>query len=432
LIATVVKSTLKGSIIVPGSKSHTIRGVLLSTMAKGTSIMHNPLASDDCLSSVEAARAFGAQVQMDTTKWIITGVDGNLSVPPNYIDTKNSGTTTSLIMGMASLIDGLTIITGDEQIRRRPLADLAEGLRQLGARIEFTQRGKTSPPVIVEGPVTGGLTRLSGFNSQFVSSILLSSPLAKEDTLILVDDPLEKPYLQMSLSWIKRYGGIVQHTPDLKRFEIKGNQHYTAVESTIPSDWSGVAFPLVAAVTTPSDVTITGLDFDDPQGDKVVLDLLIQMGASITVDKKRGSIHVIGGTKLKGGSLIDLQDIPDSFPSLAIAASYADGPTTFVGIGPVKVKETNRIAVMKTLLEKVGCSVDETEDSITIHGGAPLVGCSVDSYGDHRIAMAMTVCGLFCEGKMEIAHAECASVSFPGFYQLMEKLGAQCQIKEEV
>jgi len=335
-------------------------------------------------------------------------------------------------MGMASLIDGITIITGDEQIRRRPVADLVQGLSQLGARVEFTQQGKTSPPVIVKGPVTGGLTRLSGFNSQFVSSILLSSPLAKEDTIILVDDPLEKPYLTMSLNWIRRYGGVIHATSDLKRFEIQGNQHYSARESTIPSDWSGVAFPLVAAVTTPSDVTITGLDFDDPQGDKMVLDLLIQMGANIEVEREKGMVHVHGGSKLKGGVCIDLQDIPDSFPALAIAASFADGPTTFVGIGPVKVKETNRIAVMKTLLEKVGCQVDETEESLTIHGGTPLVGCHVDSFGDHRIAMAMMVCGLFCDGQMEISRAECASVSFPGFYQLMKNLGAQCEIKEEV
>jgi 3-phosphoshikimate 1-carboxyvinyltransferase len=424
------KSSLKGEITVPGSKSHTIRAALLSAMARGTSVIHNPLASGDGLSALQAARAFGAKIDAQKEKWVIEGTGGKLALPDNVLDCGNSGTTTIFAMSLASLCEGWTVITGDEQIRRRPVSELAAALNALGSQAFFTRPGTQSPPIVIQGIRSGGTARFSGFNSQVVSSTLLASPLVFAPTEILVEKPLEKPYLQMTVDWMKRYGvELAAQEDDSTRFVVEGGGSYAACESVIPADWSGAAFPLVAAVCTPSEVTLCGLDFYDAQGDKVVVDHLIAMGADIDKDEKNGRLFVRGGKPLAGGTVINLNDIPDSLPALAVAACFARGDTTFTGLAHVRVKETDRVAVMQKELEKLGAAVSVTSESMTVRGSfacgnGALCGAEVQSHGDHRIAMALAVAGLFCSGETRVQDAECADVSFPGFFELLGGLGA--------
>ncbi|MEA4847514.1 MAG: 3-phosphoshikimate 1-carboxyvinyltransferase, partial [Clostridiaceae bacterium] len=257
MITKIVNNRIKGEIIVPGSKSHTIRAILLAAMADGKSVIHNPLTSDDCLSALNAARTFGVEVKEEPGVWIAEGKGKNMHVPENFIDTGNSGTTTTFVTSMAALLDGYTFITGDHQIRRRPIKPLADALNELGAQANITRPGAAAPPIVVKGKMHGGKVSFSGFSSQYISSILLSAPLVDGDIEIIVENPLEKPYLQMTLDWMKLYGVTVKASPDFKYFAVKGNQSYKATESTVPSDWSGVAFPLVAAVTTPSEIVIS-------------------------------------------------------------------------------------------------------------------------------------------------------------------------------
>ena len=188
------KASLHGEIIVPGSKSHTIRAILLAAMANGRSVIHNPLTSNDCLSALKAARAFGAEVTEEPGVWIVEGKGKNLHVPENFIDTENSGTTTTFVTGMAALLDGYTFITGDHQIRRRPIKPLVDALNELGVQAYLTRPGAVAPPVVVGGKMRGGKAYLSGFNSQFISSILLSSPLAEDKIEIIVENPRETIY----------------------------------------------------------------------------------------------------------------------------------------------------------------------------------------------------------------------------------------------
>lgn len=419
------KGSLHGEITVPGSKSHTIRAVLLATMANGKSVIHNPLTSNDCISALNAARAFGAKVTAEPGAWIVEGRGKDLCVPENFIDTENSGTTTTFVASMAALIDGYTFITGDHQIRRRPIKPLADALNELGAQAFITRPGAVAPPIVIKGKMRGGKAYFSGFNSQFISSVLLSSPLVEGKTEIFVENPLEKPYLQMTLDWMKLYGVIPSVVdPGFKYFAIDGNQSYKAIESTVPSDWSGVAFPLVAAVTTPSEVVISGVDFDDCQGDKAVVDHLIAMGANIVKDAKNNRMIVKGGTPLHGGLTINLNDIPDSLPALSVAACFAEGKTTFTNLAHVRVKETDRVAVMENELKKLGADIEIGPDYMVVNGGKTLAGTEVYSHDDHRVAMALAVAGLFAEGKTTVKDAQCASVSFPNFFELMNKAGA--------
>lgn len=420
---------LKGSLQVPGSKSHTIRSVLLATLAGGRTCIENPLASGDGLSALAASRAFGAIVKEEENRWVVQGRGGILQVPSNVLDTGNSGTTTCLFTSVASLVDGYTVITGDEQIRRRPILPLVDALNALGATAFLTRGGQGCPPVVVKGVLQGGTVTIEGKNSQYVSSLLLSAPLAKRTTVIQVVNALEKPYVQLTLDWMKRLGIEVANPADYTQFVVEGGQQYRSGDFTIPSDWSAVAFPLVAAAITRSDLVLTGLDFSDSQGDKRVVDILARFGANV-YRQNESELHIVGGERLKGGLTIDLSDIPDALPALSVLATQAEGRTVFVNLEHVRQKETDRVAEMTAKLNSLGCSLHMEQDSLVVDGPTAIQGGIVSSSGDHRIAMALVAAGLAAEGEVVITDAQCADVSFPGFFSKFAACGAGLLIEE--
>lgn len=425
------KTQLKGEIVIPGSKSHAIRAILLSTLADGVSVIKNPPHSNDVLSALSSAKLFGAKVTEDGDNWIIEGTAGKLQVPDDVVNTGNSGTTTTLVTAMSALTEGYSVITGDYQIRRRPQKEIVSALNELGANAFMTRPGCAAPPLVVGGPLVGGTAHFSGFSSVFISGTLLAGPLSKQGVTIEVEKPLETPYIQMTIDWLRRYGvELSENSGDYRHFRVEGNQRYIASENAIPADWSSVAFPLVASVVTPSDVAICGVDFDDSQGDKMVVEHLIAMGADITKDREGHRLLVRGGKKLTSGLTINLNDIPDSLPAMSVAACYAEGTTTFTGLAHVRVKETDRVAVMERELKKLGADVETGPDYMIVHGGKPLTGAVADSYDDHRVAMAMAVAGLFAEGEMRVNDAQCAAVSFPGFFEKMNAIGCGFQCGE--
>jgi len=421
--------SLKGELQVPGSKSHTIRSILLATLADGQTCIENPLASGDGLSALAAARAFGAIVQQEEHRWIVQGRGGDLVVPQNVVDTGNSGTTTCLFTSVASLVDGYTVITGDEQIRRRPILPLVNALNCLGATAFLTRGGQGCPPVVVRGLLEGGNVTIEGRNSQYVSSLLLSAPLAKRTTSIQVVNALEKPYVQMTLDWMKRMGVEIANPSDFSRFVVEGGQRYHGGSFSIPADWSAVAFPLVGAAITDSDVVLTGLDFSDSQGDKQVVDILGKFGACI---HRQGDdrLHIVGGEKLQGGLTIDLSDIPDALPALSVLATQAEGRTVFTNLEHVRQKETDRVAEMTAKLNSLGCSLHMERDCLVVDGPTPIQGGTVSSAFDHRIAMALVAAGLASEGEVVVTDAQCADVSFPGFFSKLAACKADLSIVE--
>lgn len=422
----VEKCCLHGNAVVPGSKSHTIRAVLLAAMSKGTSYIHNPLPSLDCKSAMRAAESFGARTKMENGLWTVEGVGHDLKTPDNYVDCGNSGSTAYFFASTAALTDGYTFLTGDAQIRRRPIQPVLDAINQLGGRAFCSRVGVNACPAIIGGKMKGGTVRFRHSLSQFVSSIMMAAPMLENDTRIINEEPLEKPYLQITIDWMKKCGvELAQNSGDYTSFLVRGRQEYKPVESTISSDWSGVAFPLVAGVVTDSQVNICGVNFNDSQGDKAVVDHLIAMGADITKDRENGRLIVRGGRELHGGLTIDLCDIPDSLPALCVAAAYAKGDTRFTGLGHVRMKETDRVAVMTSELTKLGASIEMGSDYMVVHGGKKLTGAAVESFDDHRVAMALVVCGLFAEGTTTVHNSQCAAVSFPTFFEVMTGLGAR-------
>ena len=412
------KGRLSGSIAVPGSKSHTIRAAAFALMADGISKIHYPLISQDTLSAAGAVRAFGGVLDRgDDSCWSIRGTGGNLRDPGKTVDMANSGTSIKIFAGLAALCSFPVTFDGDESLRSRPMGHLLSALSKLNVK---TSSANSKCPFTVQGPVTGTKTEVNSESSQYVTALLMSLPFAGHNVSMDVVNLNEKPYIEITLGWMDTLGLRYTRTEDLSHFEIPGGQKIAPFEATIPADFSTAAFPLIAAAVTQSELTILNLDFRDRQGDKAVFSYLEKMGMEVIRGEKGTTLRPHG--RLKGVDL-DLNSTPDALPAIAVAAASAEGVTNIRNVAQARIKETDRIACMTAELRKMGIRIEEHPDGMTIYGGT-LKGTAVESYKDHRIAMALAVAGLAAEGETVIHEAECAGVTYPGFFADFRKLGA--------
>jgi len=423
MIVVSERSRLEGTAVVPGSKSHTIRAVILGALASGESVIESPLDSLDTRSAVNAARAFGAAVETEEDCWRIHGTGAKPSVPDDVVDVGNSGTTLYMAMGTASLADGWTVLTGDEQIRRRTAEPLMEALRGLGVETVST-RGNGLAPLLVKGPMRGGRTSVRAVSSQYLSSLLMACPFAEGDTEITVAELNERPYVHMTLDWLDYLGIEVETDGEISSVSVRGGQSFGPFRRRIPGDFSSATFLLCAGALAGGTVTLKGLDMDDPQGDKVVVDILRDMGAEIRV---AGDSVIVSGGNLKGIE-IDMNAIPDAIPMLSVCACFAEGETVLGNVPQARMKETDRIAVMAAELKKLGADVEELPDGLVVRGTG-LKGGRVHGHGDHRVVMAMAIAGCAAEGPVTVDTAEAAEVTFPGFWDTMRSLGARMTVR---
>jgi len=420
----VKKSQLNGTVLIPGSKSHTIRAVAVASLAAGDSLIHNPLDSSDTQAAVACYRALGAEINTsDPGLWKVTGTSGTITPPPEIIDVGNSGTTLRIAMGSASLAQaGQTIsFTGDEQIQTRPVGPLMDALSQLGAKCtSLKNNGKV--PVEITGKLTGGKTAIAATTSQYLSSLLLCAPLASKDTEIDVTLLNEPGYVQMTLDWLDKQQ-IQYDNQQFRKFKIKGSQSYKAFDATIPADFSSATFFLCAAAISAEQVTLLGLDFTDSQPDKAVVDYLKAMGADISIYEN--SVTVKAAT-LKGAEL-DMNKTPDALPALAVTAAFAKGSTKLLNVPQARNKETDRIKCMAEELKKMDIDVEELPDGLIIGPSKPKPA-ELHGWADHRIVMALSLAGMNLDAQCTIDTAEAISVTFPGYVELMKGLGADMEM----
>lgn len=416
-------SSLNGEAIIPGSKSNTTRAVFIASLADGTSTIRNPLKSADCLSTVAVCRSLGARIQLGDT-WRITGVGPQPHVPEEILDVGNSGTTFYITSGVAGLVDGHSVVTGDFQLRRRPAGPLIAALNDLGVEA-FSTRGNGAAPLVIRGRLQGGRTSLPGVNSQWLSPLLLACPLGLGETDITVEDLQERPYIRLTLGWLQRQR-ISFEEQEMRHFKLFGGQVYGPFDETIPGDWESACFVLVAAAITDSDVVVHGLDTGDFQGDKAIIRILQDMGAEVEVrDEGRGGIRVRGGKKLKGID-IDCGDLPDAPPILAVLGCCAEGRTVLRNLGASRLKETDRPHSIHEELSKMGARIEDKGESMVIHHSR-LKGSGIHGRHDHRIVMATAVAALAAQGTTIIDTAEYAGISFPNFFEVMTGLGARLE-----
>ncbi|NLP01998.1 MAG: 3-phosphoshikimate 1-carboxyvinyltransferase [Fibrobacter sp.] len=416
------KSSLSGNIAIPPSKSHTIRAFLIASLAEGISLIRRPLIKGDGGSALRAAEGLGSVVEFTDSGVRITGIGDDFNRGSGSLDLGNSGTGTNLFASAAALGSRGRRFDGDDSLRSRPFRVLLDALRDLGAFYELEVPGRDLP-FFIKGPLKGGTVSVNGISSQFVSSLLLSCPLIKDgNTEINVVNLHEKPYVELTLWWLDKQGIKYSKAPDLSKFFIPGNQHYSPFEISVPSDFSSATFAATAAAIAGGDVTLTGLDFSDPQGDKGVFDIIRLAGAE--VDIKENGV-TISGADLSGRE-IDLNSMPDALPALSVLACASRGVTRFINVKQARIKETDRIAVMCRELSKMGADISEEEDGLVVRESR-LRGAVVNGYYDHRVVMALALAGMIAEGETVIETAEAADVTYPGFVNDFRKIGADIE-----
>ncbi|HOV33165.1 MAG TPA: 3-phosphoshikimate 1-carboxyvinyltransferase [Candidatus Hydrogenedens sp.] len=412
-------SNLRGTIKVPGSKSHTIRAVAIASLSEGKSKIEFPLTSSDTLSAVKAYRGLGVDIKMEENHWVVEGRGGVWDIPADVIDVGNSGTTMCIALGSSALInEGIVVITGDAQVRKRPIGPLINSLNDLGANVISTRKNNL-PPVVVRGRLNGGKTALEAVSSQYLSSLLINTPLVENETTIDVLLLNERPYVEMTLAWLNEHGIQVEHEEEFKKFRIPGNQKYKPINKQIPGDFSSATFFLCAGALPDNEVICQGLDINDTQGDKKVLDYLKQMGAEVEISKD--GIRVTA-KQLKGCD-IDLNATPDALPMMAVMGCFASGQTRLYNVPQARLKETDRISVMREELSKLGAKIKELPDGLEIEESS-LIQANVNGHGDHRVVMALAIAATMIGGTTSIEGYEAVDVTFPNFVECLQKLGA--------
>lgn len=390
---------------------------MISVFSRGVSYIKHPLISDDTESCINAVKAMGADVAIDD--------NGDIKVDATYafsdmdelnIDAGNSGTTEYLSLPMLSSLGIKVNIDGDEMLRKRPLKPLLDALESLGAETESTEG---FPPASIRGPLDGGECTIECKTSQYLSGLLLGAPLAIGDSHIKCSVLFEKPYVKMTLKWLDDQGIKYRISDDLEEAWVKGGQSYKPLDTYIEGDFSSASFFFVSAAIHGTEVTVEGLDKNSTQGDKEILNILENMGCK--VEWNGMAVTVKGPDKLKGG-VFDLNAIPDTLPALSVAAAFAEGDTILENVEQARIKETDRIKVMRENLNQLGVEAEERRDALIVHGKGSVKGGKAKGYGDHRVIMALAVLGTKTEEETEIDDVSAASVTFPTFFDLLEKL----------
>ncbi len=413
---SITKSEIKGKVTAPPSKSYTIRGLMCAALAKGKSEIIHPLISDDTEAAGEVLGQLGAGVHKKEDCWQVAG--GHLEPPSQDLFCRDSAATLRFMTAICALVPGKCRLLAGPSLSKRPITPLLQALGQLGVNCRVD-----GVSVIVDGgSLKGGTVELAGdISSQFVSALLLIAPLAEEATSIRLTTPPEsKPYLLMTLGCMEKFGIKVRASKDLRHFEVL-KQEYRPASYQVEGDWSSASY-LLALGAVLGEVTVTNLNPESLQGDKIVLNLLKDMGARVSVGNDSVTVR---RSKLKAITA-DLSDCIDLLPTMAILAAVADGVSQFSGIERARLKESNRVAALREGLTRMGITVIEETDSLTIIGSEPK-GSVIDSHSDHRIAMAFSILGLSC-GETTIGGAECVRKTYPEFWDILKSLGGKVEI----
>ncbi|MER7496353.1 3-phosphoshikimate 1-carboxyvinyltransferase [Streptomyces pharetrae] len=412
---------------IPGSKSLTNRALLLAAAAGGVSTVWAPLLSDDTRAFRAALTSFGVAVRSSPTSefWEVTGLGGG-PVGQARLWCADAGTATRFLPPFAAAGRGAFLFDGSSQLRARPLRPLVEALRRLGAQVE-TGPGGGLPLLIIASDLPGGeLTVESSLSSQYLSGLLMAAPLMRYGLRARAEALVSSPYVDMTLTLMRRFGAGVEKTADgAIRIEPGG---YTPTDLVIEPDASTASYFFAAAAVTGRTIAVPGLGTGSLQGDLRFVDVLEKAGAQVTVTESATTVR--GGDGLRGGFDVDMGDISDTFMTLAAIAPLADAPITIHGIGHARLKESDRITAVASNLRACGIRVAEGADWITVHPGRP-APARISCHRDHRIAMSFSVLALGSGVPLELDDPGCVAKTFPGFHAELHRLFPDTPDREE-
>ncbi|MDG5775437.1 3-phosphoshikimate 1-carboxyvinyltransferase [Haloarculaceae archaeon H-GB2-1] len=423
--ADISNSRIHGTARAPPSKSYTHRAILAAGYAQGA-LVHDPLMSADPKATIRAVEAYGGSVEyhQDDDVLDVDGFHGRPDTPADVVDCGNSGTTMRLVTGTAALGDGLTVLTGDSSLRSRPQGPLLDAIAQLDGRAEST-RGNGQAPLVVGGDVSGGSVSIPGdVSSQFITALLMAGAVSEDGIDVVLETELKSsPYVDITIEVLDDFGVEAEATE--QGFSVPGGQSYEPEDGEyhVPGDFSSMSYLLAAGVLAADDELVVEGAYPSAQGDSAIVDIVQRMGGDVDWDRDNGIITVRQSDL--SGVEVDVGDTPDLVPTIAVLGAAADGTTRITNAEHVRYKETDRLSAMADELTRMGASVDEEQDALTIHGSeSTLEGTTVETYDDHRVVMSLAVAALVADGTTTVTEIEHANVSFPGFFDLLYDLGA--------
>jgi len=417
MIEVKTATKINATITVPGSKSITQRALIAAALADGESTLLNPLESEDTKYTAAALEQMGISVAKGKEKWRVRGNGGLIATPDKEIFLGNNGTATRFLTSVTALGKGTFRISGDKRMSERPILPLMQALEGWGVDIISVNNNGCPPLLVKANGLSGGKTVLpEGKSSQYLSSLLLVGPYAGQEALLGVEGEMPSvPYVIMTLAVMEAFGIRVEANEALNSFVIPRGT-YNAREYAIEGDASNASYFYAAAAVTGGEVTVPNVPVPSLQGDAIFVALLARMGCQIN---KTGEGLTLTGPKELKGITVDMSDMPDVVPTLAVVASQAKGRTTIKNIAHLRIKECDRLHVMAVELAKMGARVEELDDTLIIEGkdpDAPMHGAEIETYNDHRIAMSFAIAGLAVPG-VKILGEECVAKSFPDFWE---------------
>ena len=404
---------------VPGSKSLTNRALLIASLANGTTHLTNALFSDDSRYFAKALQILGFDVQLNEANHEMTviGLGGKIPADKAELFIGNAGTAARFLSAFLTLGNGEYILDGEPRMRERPIGDLVKALAELGAKLETTNN---YPPVkITADGLPGGKTQIAGdISSQFLSALLMIAPYAQNEIEITLSTELNsKPYVDMTIAIMRDFGVHVERN-GYQSFTIPITNYESRITYPIESDASAASYFFAAPAICGGTVRVENISRKSIQGDIAFLDVLAKMGCTVT---ETDNCLLITGTTDLHGIDVDMRDIPDTAQTLAVIAPFASSPTRIRGIASARVKETDRVSATCTELKRLGVRVEEHEDGMTIHPVEKMRTASIQTYNDHRMAMAFSLIGLRFDG-VTIENPSCVSKTFPNYFEVLETL----------
>jgi 3-phosphoshikimate 1-carboxyvinyltransferase len=408
---------LQAVVRLPGSKSHTQRALVIAALAEGVSILRNGLRSEDTEYLIRALSSLGARISGQGDDLRVEGTGGRIRNPGREIFLGNNGTAMRFLTSLVCLGSGSFTLTGDARLCERPMGPLLDALSLLGAEYRCLGRAGCAPFDLSASSLSGGEVVFRGDeSSQYISSLMLSSPYARKETVVEVSGTvLSRPYVDITVQAMDRFGvSVTEERPN--RFRVPAGNPYRGREYTIEPDVSSGSYLFLAAALCGGWVRAENLDPASRQGDMRFLEILEEAGCSVI--RGQDAIEVRGGVLLPGDMTIPMGDMPDMVPTVAALAACRQGRTTIEGVPHLRFKESDRLSAVAAELGRAGIRVEERPDGLVVEGGIPR-GVEIETYKDHRIAMSFAVLGLVAPG-MKIRDPGCVRKSFPGFWEMLE------------
>jgi 3-phosphoshikimate 1-carboxyvinyltransferase len=414
--------SLQGRVKAPGSKAYTHRALLASLLSRGESIIQDPSHCDDALRTLEGIRSLGARAHVENNCIIASGI--NRPIPNQSLDCRESGATLRFLAAISSTSLETVRLTGSPRLASRPLDPLVKALRGLGAKIEMisTDRGIE---VLTRGPLKGGHVSIRGdISSQFISGLLFAAPLALRDVTISVDGALEsRPYVDLTLHVLTKHGISIEESD--REFRVAASQAFKPASHNVPGDLSSAAFLVASTGAAGREITISGLGTHGLEPDSAILKIIPEIGLEMEQDEDGLTI----GKRTMNGFEFDASNNPDLVPPLETLACFAKGSSQIRGLKRLIYKESDRLHSLPAELAKMGARIHVDGDMVRIEGGGELVGGTLDSHADHRVAMASAAAALGAKGESIIQDSQVVSKSYPEFFQDLAKLGAQLSVE---